>query len=236
MIKPIQNVDSGQNLMHNKVTVLLADDHPLMRDSMKMHLENDADIKVIAEANDGEEVVKLATELVPDIIVMDIAMPKLNGIEATRQIKAINPRIGILVLTVHSDSEYILKALEAGAAGYLTKNIAGEELIHAIRSIIAGESVLSDEVMRKLLKHALRYPIKPLLPFAKEMLTTRELEIFKLAARGMSNKQIAQDLNLNLGTVKGHLVNIFSKLNVCSRTEAVITGLRSGFFTIDDLS
>jgi DNA-binding NarL/FixJ family response regulator len=166
---------------------------------------------------------------------MDIAMPKMNGLEATRIIKKNNPQIAILVLTVHSDTEYILKILEAGAVGYLTKNILGDQLIHALRLVIDGESVLSDDVKNNLLKHALRYPIKNPIPVIGDKLSSRELEVFRLAASGMSNKQISQELNLNLRTVKSHFVNIFSKLNVGSRTEAVIIGLRTGLLNMDDI-
>lgn len=216
-----------------KIKIILADDHPLMRDSIKMHLENDPDIEVIGEANDGEEAVKLALALEPDVIIMDISMPKLNGLEATKQIKSQRPGITVLVLTVHSDTEHILKILEAGAAGYVTKNITGEKLLQTIRLILSGESVLSDDIMDNLLVHALRYPLHSPLPVGGEKLSSRELEILRLATMGKSNKQISQELDINLRTVKGHFVKIFSKLNVNSRTEAVVTGLRSGLITLD---
>ena len=163
-------------------------------------------------------------------------MPKLDGLEATRQIKKREPRIGILVLTVHDNVEHVLKILEAGANGYLTKSIFGDKLIHAIRSVTVGESVFSDEIKDKLLKHALHYEIKQIIPNIEQILNTRELEIIKLVAKGFSNKQIAQELNLNIRTIKGHLVNIFSKLNVNSRTEAVMIGLRAGLLTLDDIN
>jgi DNA-binding NarL/FixJ family response regulator len=128
------------------------------------------------------------------------------------------------------------KILEAGAAGYLTKNILGEKLALAVRLVMDGESILSDDIKNNLLKHALRYPVKTPVPIVGDRLSTRELEIFRLAAKGMTNKQIAQLLNLNLRTAKNHLVNIFSKLNVGSRTEAVIVGLRLGLITLDDVN
>jgi two-component system, NarL family, response regulator LiaR len=234
MQPPIRQT-SEADLKNDKIRVMVVDDHPLMRDSLKIHLENQPDIDIIGEANDGEEAVQLAAELNPDVIIMDIAMPKMNGLDATRIIKQKNPKIAVLVLTVHDDIEYVLKILEAGAAGYLTKNILGEKLALAVRLVMDGESILSDDIKNSILKHALRYPVKTPVPILGDRLSAREFEIFRLAAKGMTNKQIAQLLDLNLRTVKNHLVNIFSKLNVGSRTEAVIVGLRLGLITLEDV-
>ncbi len=232
---PVRIMNTNNPLSEEKIRVMIADDHPLVRDSLTMHLKNQPDVEVVGEAEDGLQAVKLAGELLPDVIVMDISMPKLNGLDAIREIKAQWPEIEVLVLTVHDDTEHILKILEAGAAGYLTKNILGNKLIHGIRAVMSGESIFSDEVKNRLLMHALRYPLKPSTPAASDVLTAREMEIFQLVAKGMSNKQIAQQLNLNLRTVKGHFVSIFSKLNVRSRTEALVTGLRIGLITLDDV-
>ena len=219
----------------SKVSILVADDHPLLRRSLKNVLEEQADFQVVAEASDGEEAVRLATELEPDVVIMDIGMPKLNGLEATRQIKASHPRVAVLVLTVYDNESYVLEILKAGAAGYLTKSVFGEEVVQAVRGIITGEVVLSPSIAELLLRQAARYPTKPIPLEAGEKLSTRELEIIKLAARGMSNKEIAVHMGLRLRTVKGYLENIFSKLGVGSRTEAVVTGLEAGFLTIDDV-
>ncbi len=220
----------------NNVTIMLADDHPLLRQALRNVLETQTDFEIIAEASDGEEAVRLAVELIPNVVIMDIGMPKLNGLEATRQIKAKCPGIAILVLTVHDDSEHILSILEAGAAGYLTKSVFGEEVIHAVRGVVAGEAVLSASVSQQIIKYALRHVVTKRLPLdTVERITARELEILRLAAMGMSNKDIAQKLNLSERTVKGYLAEIFSKLNVGSRTEAVITALRAGALTLDDL-
>jgi two-component system, NarL family, response regulator LiaR len=220
----------------DRIKVLIVDDHALMRDALKVHLDNVPDIKIIGEGCDGEEAVQLCETLHPDVVIMDIAMPKLNGLEATRRIKSTNPSTEILVLTVHSDIEHILKILEAGAVGYLTKEILGDKLPQAIRSVAAGEPVLSNEIMGKLLKHALRYPVLNDDIDLKNKLSVREWEVYKKMAKGLNNKEISQDLGLNLRTVKGHLANIYSKLNVNSRTEAIIVGLRKGLLTINDIS
>ncbi len=177
----------------------------------------------------------MADQLKPDLIIMDITMPKINGLVATRQIKSRFPDMKILVLTVHSDSEHILGIFEAGAGGYLTKSVFGNEVITAIRSVMAGDSVLSRQILKQILEINFQQIARPRESIISFNLTARELEIFKMAARGMSNKDIAQKLNLSLQTVKGYLVTIFSKLQVSSRTEAVILGLRSGMLTLKDL-
>lgn len=218
----------------DKISIIIADDHPLLRQALKSVLEKQPDFKIIAEATDGEEAVKLATELVPDVIVMDISMPKLDGLDATRQIKEKCPNIAILVLTVYDDSEHVLAMLEAGASGYLTKSVFGEEVICAIRGVAAGETVLSAQISRQVIRYAIRYRVKPLLTGNREKLTARELSILKLTARGLSNKEIAQALDLSPRTVKGYLAEVFSKLGVASRTQAIIKGLRSGLLSVDD--
>lgn len=218
-----------------RTTILVADDHPLLRHSIRSVLEKQADFEVVAEAGDGEEAVKLADKFEPDVVIMDIGMPKLDGMEATRRIKAAHPKIAVLVLTIHSDDQHILGILQAGAAGYLTKSVFGEEVVQAVRGVVAGEMVLSPLIGHRLLKYVARYPTKAVLLETGEKLSARELEIVKLAARGMTNKDIAAQLGLSLRTVKGYLTNIFSKLRVGSRTEAVIAGLRTGFLSIDDI-
>jgi DNA-binding NarL/FixJ family response regulator len=219
----------------NRIRIILADDHPLLRQALRNVLEKYSDFEVIAEANDGEEAVKLATKLIPDVVIMDISMPKLNGLEATRQIKADCPTIAVLVLTVHSDKEHVLSILQAGAGGYLTKSVYGDEVICAIRALVAGEMVLSPSVSKQIIKYAFQHIAKPVSLDTGDKLTARELEILRLAARGISNKDIALKLDLSLRTVKGYLADLFLKLNVASRTEAVIVSLRKGILTLDDL-
>jgi NarL family two-component system response regulator LiaR len=218
-----------------RVSIILADDHPLMRLALKDVLRKEVGFEIVAEARDGEETVRLVNELQPDIVIMDISMPKLNGVEATRQIKANCPNTAVLVLTVHADSEHLFSILEAGAAGYLVKSVYGDEIVNAIRSVISGEAVLSTPVAEILVKQALRLQTNSVVIAGLDKLGVREMAVLKLAASGMSNKEIAHTLDVSLRTVKSYLSSIFLKLRVSSRTEAVVIGLRSGILTLDDL-
>jgi DNA-binding NarL/FixJ family response regulator len=226
---------SSRQKLGGKVTILMADDHPIFRKAVRDILEKEPDFSVRAEANNGEEAVNLATQLGPDIVIMDISMPGMNGLEATREIKAKHPSIGILVLTVHNDIEHILSILEAGAAGYLTKSASAAEVVAAVRSVVAGDTIIATAVFQQVLKHTMRYPTKPVVIEGKNKLTTRELQVLKLAGKGLSNKDISLKLDLSFRTVKAYMVEIFSKLGVSSRTEAVITGLRAGLINKEDL-
>ena len=219
-----------------KTSIILADDHPVVRRALRNELDKEDDFIVLAEASNGEEAIKLVSELIPDVVVMDIGMPILNGIEATRDIKVNYPDVIVLVLTIHDDVEHILGILESGADGYLTKNILVEDIIKSIRSVVAGETVLSPQIFQQVLKYALRHSTKPIRLDVGGKLTARELEILQLIAKGISNKEIAGELSISSRTVKSHMVDIFRKLNVSSRTEAVITSLRSGLINIDDIN
>ena len=185
----------------------------------------------MGEASDGDEAVKLASKLKPNIVVMDVVMPKLNGIEATRKIKEMTPDTAILILTAYDDDEYVLGLLDAGAAGYLLKSARGRDLVGAIRAIRAGESVLHPKIIAKLLKRATIAPVGE--QKSSQLLSERELEILKLVSSGMSNKEIAGRLFLSQRTVKAHLTNIFNKLNVASRSEAIVRGLQWGLVTLE---
>ena len=221
--------------LKTKTRIMLADDHPLLRQALRDVLEKQPDFEVIAEASNGEEAVKMTAEMLPDVVIMDISMPVLNGLEATRQIKEDNPSVAVLVLTVHSDSEHILSILRAGAGGYLTKSVYGDEVIHAVRALVSGETVLSPAVSQQIFKYAFQHSSRPKDLGTGNTLTSRELEVLHLAAKGISNKDIAQRLGLSLRTVKGYLAGLFQKLNVASRTEAVIICLRKGILTLKDL-
>lgn len=219
----------------NKIRVIIADDHAIVREGTRRVLEAEKDIEVVGEASDGEEAVNQATKLRPDVAILDIAMPKLNGIEATRQIKSLLPSAAILILTAYDNDQYIFGILEAGAAGYLLKNVRSSELVEAIHAVYNGESVLHPIVARKVLQ---RFGPSPRQAKAgsPELLSERELEVLKLAAKGMSNRDIADELCLSARTVQAHLANIFSKLQVGSRTEAILHGLKEGWYTIEEIS
>ena len=216
------------------ITVVLADDHPVLREGMRNLLEQQRDIRVIGEAGNGHEAVAAVRALKPDIVLMDVVMPRLNGIEATKQIKRTNPTTAVLILSAYDDDRYVLGLLDAGAAGYLLKNATGQEVIQAIRSVHAGEAVLHPAVAARLLARAGRLSPRPAMVDGEEPLTGRELEVLQLAAKGDSNKEIAKELVLSVPTVKAHLVNIFNKLGVGSRTEAVLYGLRMGWLVLEE--
>lgn len=216
------------------IRVLLADDHVLVREGTRQLLSQEPDLLVVAEAGDGEEAVRLAAETHPDVALIDIAMPKLNGIEATKQIKSISPTTAVLILSAYDDDQYVFALLEAGAAGYLLKNVRGRELIEAVRSVYAGESVLHPVIARKVIDR-LNLPVSSTSEETTDQsLTERELEVLSLAAKGLSNKDIADQLYLSARTVQAHLSTIFSKLEVGSRTEAVVLALRRGWLSLDD--
>ena len=217
-----------------KIRILLADDHALVRDGTRELLEREEDLQVVAEAGDGEEAVRLATSQCPDVAIIDIAMPRLNGIEATKQIKALCPATAVLILTAYDDDQYVFALLEAGAAGYLLKNVRRRDLIEAVRAVNAGESVLHPVIARKVLDRLAHPSGKPVEKSALDRLTERELEVLKLAAKGMSNKDIARHLNLSVRTVQAHLSAVFGKMQVGSRTEAVVQALQQGWFTLED--
>jgi NarL family two-component system response regulator LiaR len=218
-----------------KTRILIADDHAMLREGMRNLLEKEKDFELVGEAADGEEAVRLAMKLKPDIIIMDIVMPRLNGIEATKQIKKVSPSTALLILTAYSDIRYIIGLLEAGACGYLLKNSPGKDVIRAIRAVRSGESVLDSEVTRKLVQRLASLSKSPEDREASGQLTSREIEILKWAARGLSNKELSEKLFISLRTVKAHMTNIFNKLGCSSRTDAIIKGLKQGYIDLNDI-
>ncbi len=218
-----------------KIKILIADDHAVVREGTRQILAQEPDLEVVAEAADGEEAIRLAGEYKPDVAIMDIAMPKCDGIEATRKIKGLYPGIAVLILSAYDDDQFVFSLLEAGAAGYLLKSIRGRELIDAVRAVYAGESVLHPSIARKVLNRFVPTPDKAAAQKPVEVLSDREVEVLKLATQGLSNQEIAEKLCLSLRTVQAHLGHIFNKLEVSSRTEAVVRGLKVGWITLDDV-
>ena len=218
------------------IRILIADDHAFVREGTRRILEQEPDLEVVAEAGDGEEAVKLACDLKPDVALVDVAMPRLDGIEATRRIKAQCPAVAVLVLSAYDDDQFVFGLLEAGAAGYLLKSVRGQEIVEAIRAVHAGESVLHPSVARKVLNRFAGVSGKPRDRKSLDLLTEREMDVLKLVTKGLSNKDIAEGLCLSVRTVQGHLANIFNKLRVSSRTEAVVHALKEGWVTLDDVS
>jgi len=217
-----------------KIRVLLAEDHVLVREGTRELVQQEQDMEVVGEAGDGQEAIELADKLHPDVVIMDISMPKVNGIEATKRIKELYPATAVLILTAYDNEQYIFALLEAGAAGYLLKNVRRSELIDAVRAVNAGESVLHPVVARKVLERFRGAKGKVGEEEESDILSEREMEVLRLASKGISNKDIARELVVSVRTVQAHLGNIFNKLGVGSRTEAVLYALRRGWFSLEE--
>lgn len=218
-----------------KIRILLAEDHVVVREGTRKLLESQPDFVIVGEASNGEEAIELARKLRPELVIMDISMPKVSGIEATKQIKALYPSTAVLVLTGYDYDEYVFALIEAGAAGYLLKDTSGDELVSAVRHVKAGEPVLHPRIIRKILDR-LRAPLDEAVRTpAVDVLTDREMEVLKLAARGMSNAEIADTLYLSIRTVQAHLRAIFNKLGVGSRSEAIVCALKKGWLSLEEL-
>jgi DNA-binding NarL/FixJ family response regulator len=216
----------------DKIKVMLVEDHVLMREGTRELLEQQEDLCVVAQAGDGQEAVRLAAEHRPDVILMDIALPRLNGLEATKQIKVAAPQIAVLVLSAYDDDEYVLAVIQAGAAGYLLKSVSAHELIQSIRAVHAGESVLHPTITHKLVDHLSAAPLAESHEQTPTPLTEREREVLQLAAGGLTNREIGQQLSISARTVQVHLSNVFAKLEVGSRTEAVLYAVRQGWLSL----
>jgi two-component system, NarL family, response regulator NreC len=211
-----------------KIRILLADDHNLMRSGLSVLLEQQPDLAVVGEASDGREAVALVKSLKPDVVVMDIGMPNLNGIEAGRRITQDHPQIAIVMLSMHSDESYVLRALKVGAKGYLLKDSAEADLIRAVHAVAEGKSFFSPAVSKVLLDDYVRKLKRSGTEDAYDLLTPREREVLQLVAEGKSNKEVAQLLNLSVYTVETHRSNIMEKLNLRGVPELILYAVRKG--------
>jgi DNA-binding NarL/FixJ family response regulator len=218
--------------MSEQIRVLLADDHVLVRQGIRQFLEDEGDMDVVAEANDGAEALGLIEQYQPDVAVLDIRMPEVTGVEATRRIKAQFPQVRVLILTAYDDDPYVFALLQAGADGYVLKTASADELVRAVRTVHAGQSALSPEVASKVIQQMTRGAPAGATGQV-ESLTERELDVLRLAARGMTNRAIGNNLGISHRTVQGHLANVYGKLGVNSRTEAVTEALRRGWIVVE---
>jgi DNA-binding NarL/FixJ family response regulator len=213
------------------IRVLLADDHQLMRSGIRLMLERETDLSVVGEANDGREAVALAKSLRPDVVVMDIGMANLNGIEAAQQMTGDRAEIAVVMLSMHSDESYVLRALKAGARGYLLKDSAEADLIKAVHAVAGGKSFFSPAVSKVLLDDYVRKLRRSGTEDAYDLLTPREREVLQLIAEGKSNKDIANLLNLSVYTVESHRSNLMEKLNVRGLPELILYAVRKGIIS-----
>lgn len=209
-----------------KTRILLADDHGVVRKGLRFLLESEADLEVAGEAADGREAVDLTDQLRPDVVVMDIAMPRLNGIDATSQIVKRHPTTGVIILSMHSDEQYLMRALSSGARGYLLKDSAESDLIRAVRTVREGKPFFSPEISQTLLEDYLRQLQERGVSDSYDLLTDREKEVLQLLAEGKSNKEVATVLNLSPYTVETHRTRIMQKLNLHNTAEIVLYAVR----------
>jgi two-component system response regulator NreC len=211
-----------------KIRVVVADDHTMIRSGLRALLDRESDIEVVGEAPDGRQAIQKAQELLPDVILLDIAMPNLNGIEAARQISSRHEGMGIVILSMHSDEGYVLRALKAGARGYLLKDSPETDVMNAVRAVSAGKAYFSPEISRIMAEDYLRQMQQRGVEDSYELLTPREREMLQMLAEGKSSKEIANLLDLSLHTVETHRSNIFQKLNLHSIPELILYAVRKG--------
>jgi NarL family two-component system response regulator LiaR len=217
--------------MTNPITVLIVDDHEVVRKGIRAYLETLSEFDVVGEAASGEEAIRLASELIPDVVLMDLILPGMDGVEATRRIKDLSPRTQIVVLTSYHEDEHIFPALKAGAISYILKDIKMDRLAEALQKAVNGEVMLHPRVAARVLHNLRGGKSGDLNPFTE--LTEREMEVLKLLANGLSNSRIAEQLFVSESTVKGHISNILSKLHLADRTQAAVFAWREGIMRRD---
>jgi two-component system, NarL family, response regulator LiaR len=210
------------------IRVVLIDDHTVLRDGLKLLLSLEPDIQVVGEAGNGSQGIAVAEQLAPNVVVTDVGLPDVDGVEVTRRLREELPETRVLVLTVHDEDHYVFTLMQAGASGYLLKNAAGDDLVNAIRAVVAGKPWLQPEIAQRLMAFAGGRPAAPKsgLDSLIEPLTSRELEVLRLLAGAASNREIAQRLKISPRTVETHLANIYGKLGVRGRTEAMLWAIR----------
>ena len=213
------------------IRILLADDHTVVRDGLRALLERESDMTVVAEAADGRESVRMAETEAPDVVVMDLAMPNMNGMEATRRILATNSRVGVVILSMHQDESYVLGSLKAGAKGYVLKDSMRNEVVQAIRAVSQGRSFLTRKVARILQEDYITRLQQRGLEDRYDLLSDREREVLQLIAEGRSNKEVANLLNISLTTVETHRAHILQKLDVHSIPELILYAVRKGIIS-----
>ena len=212
--------------MSEPITVMIVDDHEMVRKGAKGYLDAQADIVVVAEAESGMDAVKYAREVVPDVVLMDLVMPGMEGVEATRKVKDVSPRSQIIILTSYHQDEHIFPALQAGAISYLLKDVKARDLVEAIHRAARGEATLHPRVAARVIKQFQGSESLQRNPFTE--LTAREMEVLRLIARGYTNQTISEELVISIGTVKGHVSNILSKLHLADRTQAAVYAWQEG--------
>ena len=218
--------------MSTPITVLLVDDHEVVRSGVSAFLASQPDFEVVGEAKSGIEAVNLVQKTVPDVVLMDLVMAKMDGVEATRQVKTVSPRTKIVVLTSYHQDEYIFPALQAGAISYILKDVKMDELADALRRASQGEATLHPRVASRVIQELHGANREELNPYTE--LTEREMEVLKLIAKGQSNSEIADSLVISVNTVKGHVSNILSKLQLTDRTQAAVFAWKQGLVHRDD--
>lgn len=218
--------------MGSKIGVLIADDHPLVREGVRKILSTSDDIEVLGEASNGEEAVMLAGEKKPDVILMDINMPVLDGIEATKRIKASSPGTKIIALTIHEQEEYLFELIKAGACGYILKDVNPDDLVSAVIGAYRGRSYLPPSMTTRVFEEFNRLAVRQNEKAGSRGLTRREMDVLQLVAKGSSNREIAQMLFISEKTVKNHLTSIFQKLGVQDRTQAALRAIKTGLVDI----